>query len=283
MKTMKMKRILILFSVFYAICAAAQGTHSSLTVMTFNIRNGEEKDGTNSWQYRYPASAMMIDEQSPDIIGMQEAFHYQVNYLDEYCKGYNCVGVGAEDGKKGGEENAIFYKSKRIKLMKWGTFWLSETPDKPSLGWDGKVKRTATWALMQDKESKQKFYFVNTHLDHEGVLAKANGLDLIAGRIAEMNSEGLPVVVVGGFNMIPESLELVAFSKVMKSARATAFNADKTTPTYNAWGRSENASILDHVFYKGFSSCISFEVVTKPYMERKFISDHYPVKATFVL
>ncbi len=277
-----MKRIIVLISLLCALSAAAQKP-ASITVMSYNIRNGEAKDGTNSWQYRYPTSAMMVDDQSPDIMGVQEAYLYQVQYLDEYCKGYSSVGVGREDGKKEGEHMSIFYNTKRIKLIKWGTFWLSDTPDKPTLGWDAACKRTATWALMQDKASKQKFYVVNTHLDHVGVEARKKGLELIASKIEEINSGDLPIVVIGDFNMTPDAPELSDFGKVMKSARATAFSSDRTTPTYNAWGKSENSSIIDHIYYKGFSSCTVFEVVTKPYADRKFISDHYPVKATLIL
>ena len=123
--------------------AANAGSPDEITVISYNIRNGEANDGTNSWQYRYPTSAMMIMDQKPDIFGIQEAYDYQVAYLKEYCEGYKCVGVGREDGKHDGEHMSIFYNSKTVKLLKWGTYWLSETPDKPSLGWDAACRRTA--------------------------------------------------------------------------------------------------------------------------------------------
>ena len=125
---------------------------TSLKVISYNIRLGTANDGTNSWNLRYPASALMINDQKPDIFGLQEAFDFQKDYLDEACKGYSCVGVGRDDGKAKGEQMAIFYNTKRIKLRKWGTFWLSETPDTPSKGWDAACFRTATWALLKDKK-----------------------------------------------------------------------------------------------------------------------------------
>ena len=39
-----------------------------LKVISYNIRMGEADDGTNSWKYRYPASAMMIEDQKPEDI-----------------------------------------------------------------------------------------------------------------------------------------------------------------------------------------------------------------------
>ena len=135
-----------------------KGGSSQITVMSYNIRYGTAKDGTNSWEFRYPASAMMLDDQKPDVVGLQEALSFQVNYLKEYPGYYKGVGVGREDGKKEGEQMAILYNKKTIKLLKWGTFWLSETPDEPSVGWDASQKRSATWALLKDKESGKKFY-----------------------------------------------------------------------------------------------------------------------------
>lgn len=186
-------------------------------MISYNIRVGKANDGTNSWQYRYPASAMMIMDQKPDIFGLQEALDFQFKYLEEYCPGYKGIGVGREDGRKEGEIMAIFYNKKTIKLIKWGTFWLSETPEKPSKGWDAACFRSATWALMKDKASGRKFYYVNTHLDHVGWEARKNGLKLIVDRIAEINPENYPMILTGDFNMRIERPEFDDLKKVMRT------------------------------------------------------------------
>jgi len=278
-----MKRILTLLFLCIPLLGTAKKPDgpATLSVISYNIRNGEAKDGTNSWEFRYPASAMMIDDQKPDIWGVQEAYEYQVKYLSEYCAGYKCVGVGREDGKKEGEYMAIFYNSKKIKLGKWGTFWLSETPDEPSMGWDAACKRTATWALMTHKDSGKRFYYVNTHLDHVGKEARQKGLELIVSRIASINSEGLPVVITGDFNMSQDDPCMEGLNKVMKSCRSTAVKTDMSG-TFNDWGKAKEPSAIDHVYYSGFSSCMEFEVVKKPYYDRKYISDHFPVKALLI-
>ena len=185
-----MKRIsLILLAALMVFPASMSAQKKNKTadvkVISYNIRNGEAKDGTNSWEYRYPASAMMIDDQKPDIFGLQEAYDYQVKYLEEYCAGYKSVGVGRDDGKSKGEFMSIFYNKKTTKLLKWGTFWLSETPDVPSMGWDAACFRTATWALLKDKASGKKYFYVNTHLDHVGWQARKNGMKLIVRRHEE--------------------------------------------------------------------------------------------------
>lgn len=256
--------------------SASADEPAGVTVISYNIRMGAGKDGTNSWEYRYPASAMMIQDQDPDIFGVQEAFDYQVKYLDEFCRGYKNVGVGREDGKHKGEHMSIFYKKKNIKLLKWGTYWLSETPDVPSKGWDAVCMRTATWTLLKDKRSGQKFYYVNTHLDHVGIEARKKGLELIVNNIKAMNREGYPMILTGDFNTVPDDPILDELDSMMTSARKIAVKTDNGD-TYNGWGKGEG--VIDYIYCSGFSTCTEFEVIRKPYMEMAYISDHYPIKA----
>ena len=252
-----------------------------LKVMSYNIRLGSADDGTNSWMYRCPATLEMLKDQAPDVFGVQEAMADQVKFLEEFADGYDCVGVGREDGKKEGEHMSIFWNKKTIKLMKWGTFWLSETPEKPSMGWDAACYRTATWALMKDKRTGKKFYFVNTHLDHVGKQARANGLALIVDRIAEINPEGYPMVLTGDFNVKPDDPCLTGLDARMKSTRKIAAKTDGHH-TYNGWGKASKDSVIDYIYISGFSACPEYQTVTKRYSDRTFISDHYPVTARLI-
>lgn len=262
-----------------SICSAKSSGLSKITVMSYNIRVGDADDGTNSWQFRYPATAMMIEDIRPDVFGVQEAMPYQLLFITENCRDYKYVGVGRDDGKKKGEHMAVFYNKKTVSLLKWGTFWLSETPDEPSFGWDAACRRTATWALMKSKASGQKFYFVDTHLDHKGAEARREGLALILERLSAINRDNLPVVLVGDFNVEISDPAVAVLDGTMKNARKIAAKTD-SCGTYNGWGKS--SEIIDHIFYSGFRSCTEYRTVTTPYAERKFISDHYPVTATLV-
>lgn len=247
-----------------------------LKVMSFNIRMSSANDGTNSWAYRYPAVGEMFLDQKPDIMGLQEALYEQVYFFENNFKDYKYVGVGREDGKKEGEFMAIFWNKKTVSLIDWGTYWLSETPDKPSMGWDAACFRTATWALMKDKKTGRKFYFVNTHLDHVGKEARRNGLKLVMDKIAEMNKEGYPLVLTGDFNVTPDDPALADVDANMKSTRKVAEKTDNTG-TFNNWGKT--SSVIDYIYFTGFSSCPEYNTVTKKYAERKFVSDHYPITA----
>ena len=204
-----------------------------LKVMSLNVRMSSANDGTNSWALRYPAVGDMFKDQKPDIMGVQEALYEQIYFFDNNFKDYKYVGVGREDGKKEGEFMAIFWNKKTVSLLDWGTYWLSETPDKPSMGWDAACFRTATWALMKDKKTGKKFYFVNTHLDHVGKEARRNGLKLVMDKIAAMNKDGLPLVLTGDFNVTPDDPALVDVDANMKSARKVAEKTDNTGTKVN--------------------------------------------------
>lgn len=279
-----MKRFALILAVALTVLPQAASARKmagpdTLSVISFNIRMGEANDGTNSWQYRYPATILMLRDKQPDIFGLQEAFDYQVLLVKENMRDYKCVGVGREDGKHKGEHMSIFYNKKKVSLQKWGTFWLSETPGKPSMGWDAACIRTATWALMKDKRSGHRFYYVNTHLDHVGKEAQKKGLALIVDKIKEMNPEGYPMVLTGDFNVESNDPVLEDLNRIMRSARSSAERTDRLN-SYNGWGKS--SSVIDYIYYSGFSSCPKFETIQKKYGEFPFISDHYPIKAVLV-
>jgi endonuclease/exonuclease/phosphatase family metal-dependent hydrolase len=224
------------------------------------------------------ATKEMLEDQKPDVFGVQEALEYQVRFIEEMC-GYESVGVGREDGKKEGEFMSIFWNKKTVSMVKWGTFWLSETPKKPSKGWDAACYRTATWALMKDKKTGKKFYYVNTHLDHKGKEAQKNGLKLIVDRIAEINPDGYPMVLTGDFNIKPDNANLVELDSKMQSVRKVAEKTDEHD-TFNGWGKRNG--IIDYIYASGFSAYPEYHTVTKRYDNRKFVSDHCPIAATLI-
>ena len=264
----------VLLSAATLLYGCGQAPETSLSVISYNIRMGEADDGGNSWEHRRPATIEMLRDLHPDIFGVQEAFGFQIDYITDNLPEYVSLGVGRDDGGDSGEHMSIFYDSETVSLVDWGTFWLSETPGTPSKGWDAAYPRTATWALME--KDGRRFYYVNTHLDHIGKEAQKNGLALIVDRIADINPEGIPMVLTGDFNVTPEDSVLDELKTRMLSARDSAAETD-TLGSFNGWGESD--SILDYVWYSGFASCGKFETVRKQYGGIPYISDHYPVIA----
>ena len=257
--------------------------YNELSVISFNIRvSGGISDliNPNSWSRRKSATPAMIKDQCPDIFGVQEALSDQLTYVGDNLPNYSYVGVGRDDGKKGGEIMAIFYNTSKIKLLEWGTYWLSETPDKPSIGWKADFKRTMTWAKMQMKLNGMKFFYVNTHLDNHSGTARTEGLKLIVKKIAEMNIDNLPVVLTGDFNVTPDNSILgVLVDAEMLDARTNATKTDNL-PTFNGFGDTNaDPRVIDYIYYRGFSSCPEYETIDQPYENIQYISDHYPIVA----
>ncbi len=277
-----MKRAFLLLAallpVFFSSCAEKQ--EDTLKVMSYNIRYGTAKDGDHIWDNRKEAAAAMVLDQRPAAFGVQEALDFQLEYLQENCPGYAYVGVGREDGEHQGEHMAVFYDTEKLELEDWGTYWLSETPDEPSYGWDAACKRTATWTLLKEKESGRHFYFVNTHLDHKGAEARQKGLALVVERIGGMNPEGYPMILMGDFNVYPDDPCLDELRTMMLDAWEQASEVEDGS-TWHGWGEVLDKPHIDYIFYKGFPSCKSMKRVTQPYLGVEYVSDHFPVTAVF--
>ena len=63
-------------------------------------------------------------------ISLQEAPYQQI-YIENGLPGFGWFGVGATTAIKPGIY-PIFYNKSKFKLLEHDTFWLSETPEKPS-------------------------------------------------------------------------------------------------------------------------------------------------------
>ena len=266
----------LLFAGLASDASAKKPVADEVKVISFNIRLINSKDGPNEWKYRAEASPAMIKDYAPDIFGVQEAVKEQLDYMQKALPKYGCVGVGREDGVSKGEHMSIFYNTKTVELLDWGTYWLSETPEEPSKGWDAACKRTATWSRLRMKDSGKEFFYVNTHLDHRGKEAQQKGLDLIVKRIAAMNPDGLPMILTGDFNVEPKNPVLTDLNAKMLSAKTAAEKTDRRA-TFNGWG--ERALVIDYIYYSGFSACSEYETIVRQYEGVPYISDHYPIVA----
>ena len=175
---------------------------------------------------------------------------------------------------------AIFYRTEAVELLDKGTFWLSQTPDVPSKGWDAGYNRTCAWAQFKQKESGELFYFFNTHLDNSGAAARTESIKLILAKMKEINTDDFPVFLTADFNSETTESCFGPLYKAMKDARATAIYSD-SEPTYNGY-KPTGTRKLDHIFYSGGCVASIFETLKEDYGV-PYISDHYPVRATFVL
>ncbi|MEM8889234.1 MAG: endonuclease/exonuclease/phosphatase family protein, partial [Bacteroidota bacterium] len=140
--------------------------------MTYNLRYDNPNDGENRWDLRKEFLRDQLKFFEPDVMGIQEGLKHQLDYLDGELSAYSYIGVGRDDGKEKGEYTAIFYKADKLSLIRQSTFWLSESPDEISVGWDAALERICTYALFEEKAGGAKFYVFNTHFDHRGEKAR---------------------------------------------------------------------------------------------------------------
>ena len=191
------------FSLLLILLSTAQ-LSAQMLVGSYNIRYKNSGDSVkgNVWDKRCQVICDQVNFMSPDIFGAQEVLNGQLNDLLAGLDGYDYIGVGRDDGKTAGEYAAIFYKTDRLRLLDQGNFWLSETPDRPGLGWDAACVRICTWGRFagQTATNDESFCFFNLHMDHVGVTARREGAKLIVRKIREI-AQGAPVIVTGDFNV----------------------------------------------------------------------------------
>jgi endonuclease/exonuclease/phosphatase family metal-dependent hydrolase len=251
-----------------------------LNVMTFNIRNDNPGDGLNNWQYRKDVAADAIKACDVDLLGTQEVLHNQLNDLKERLPQYTAIGAGRADGKEGGEYGAIFYKKNKFREEQSGNFWLSETPEiAGSKGWDGACERIATWAILKEKNTGKRLFFINTHLDHVGTVARREGVKLLLER-AKTLSEGLPIIITGDFNASPESevIRQVLADGAFFDTRLLAPTLPEMNGTYHGFGEvpPQKQKIIDYIFITGNVDVNKYAPVTEK-RENIFLSDHIPI------
>ena len=143
--------------------------NGSFTTASYNLRyaNAEDSAAGNGWGKRYPVMAKLIQYHSFDIFGTQEGYIRQLEDMKAALPGYEYIGVGRNDGKEAGEHSAIFYRTDKFDLIKKGDFWLSETPDTASIGWDAVLPRICSWGHFKCKDTGFEFLFFNLHMDRK--------------------------------------------------------------------------------------------------------------------
>jgi endonuclease/exonuclease/phosphatase family metal-dependent hydrolase len=248
---------------------------------------------------------------SPDIFGAQEVLHTQLLDMLARLDGYNYIGVARDDGKTQGEYAAIFYKADRMRLLDHGDFWLSETPDKPGLGWDAACVRICTWGRFtrMNATDDEAFYFFNLHMDHVGVVARREAAKLIVRKINEI-AHHQPVIVTGDFNVDQndEIYRIFIDSGLLKDSYVESRLRFAENGTFNSFDTGlYTESRIDHIFVSPAVNVDSYGILTNSYWThdagatdsvkghdapqeisfshytRRQPSDHYPVFVRLVL
>lgn len=250
-----------------------------LHIMSYNLRVDFGGDGENNWEFRRDFLAGQIGFYAPDFIGTQEGKYHQLEFIRTALPEYNYIGLSRDNSKTEGEFSAIFYKRGKFKLLSNTTFWLSETPNEKSKGWDAALERICTYGLFEEIKTGKQFYVFNTHLDHMGELARTNSAKLIVEKIKFVNTKNLPVIFTGDFNSEPNS---AAYQTIVASMDDSK-NISKTKPfgptgTFNGFKFHEPVTLLiDYIFVSKGNIDVLKSAVLSDSKDCKYPSDHLPV------
>ncbi|WP_298246316.1 endonuclease/exonuclease/phosphatase family protein [uncultured Christiangramia sp.] len=266
-----------ILSSFLVILISAFCSAQEVSVMSYNIKYANENDGENSWSKRKDFITDQIQFYEPQILGLQEAVKIQIEHFLVEVDGYQSIGVAREDGHNKGEFTAILYKTEDFEVEESSTFWLSATPEEVSTGWDAALPRICTYALFRSKDSGKKFWVFNTHFDHIGKNARTKSAELILKKIAELNTNQLPVFLMGDLNLEPDAEGVINILKQLQDSWEIAQKTLGPEGTFNGFQFDKPVDRrIDYIFVNDQISVNKYAVLTDS-NDLKYPSDHFPI------
>lgn len=254
-----------------------------ILAMTYNIRLDTQSDGANAWAYRREHLIGQIQLLRPTVLGMQEVLPNQRADLETALPNFAFVGGGRDDGALQGEASPIAVDRSRLRILSAGTFWLSPTPQIPSLGWDAAFRRVATWARVKRNVDGARLLLINTHWDHVGKVARVESGKQLASWIKANRKSDETVIVLGDFNTDAKdpAVANMALSADLTST-VTASNLGLAAPSQSSFNNYDPfpvpGNIIDHIFVsKGMT--VARAMVLAMHDNGRVASDHFPVAA----
>lgn len=266
----QLKSLFPLLLVALAFCCCHRQPHATtFTVASYNLRNANGGDSArgDGWGRRYPVIARLVRFHGFDIFGTQECFRHQLANLKDSLPGYDYIGAGRDDGRQAGEHSAIFYRTDLFALVEHGDFWLSQTPDTPSIGWDAVLPRICSWGHFRHRDTGFEFLFFNLHMDHVGKQARVESAYLVQQKMEELG-KGLPAILTGDFNVDQTHSSYDAF--VSKGVLCDAYEVCglRYAPngTFNSFETDNfTTSRIDHIFLSPLFRVLKYGVLTDTY------------------
>lgn len=251
----------------------------AIRVMSFNIRYGDL--GTLTAEDRYDDVEAVIEKGKPDSIGLQEATPEWMDYLKANLEDYAYVGVGRDDGVNTGEYAAIFYLKDKYTATDSGTFWLSDTPDTPSMGWGADCYRICTWVVLENKETKETYVHMNSHFDFANDDVKYNSSEMINAKAKEFST--LPVVFTADMNFTENSVYYEKFISegVFRNTKTVAEDTMDYLTYHDRMPLTHKDSVLDYILINDKFDADVYRVVTAD--NGHYVSDHFPIYADITI
>ena len=241
-----------------------------LDIISFNIRCCDDKNG-NSIEERAPRLNKIISQYEPDLIGLQEYRPGWEEHIDKYFGDkYEIFAKYRAESEK--EASPMLWRKDKFECIKTGYFWLSDTPDVESKGWDERFDcfRMCVYALLKEKQSGKMFVFMNTHFGF-GDNGQIKSVKLIDEYFERFSS--YPTFIVGDFNMTPDDAAYTVMSEKFTDVNSVTNNDLRTT--YHGYNpESIKNQHIDYCFINKNVKPVSQKIIDDT-VDGMFPSDHY--------
>ncbi len=250
---------------------------------TYNIRYRAKADVEtgNAWEIRKKPLADLILKSGFDIVATQEGDSTQLQELKMLLPDFEYVGH-PYGGKNHNLHNcATYYRKSLFEVMDQGVFWFSETPDVPSIGWDATDRRICYWTKFRAKDTGDEFFMFNVHFYWRLQEARAASGPLLVNKIKEI-AGGVPTVVLGDFNSLPETEQIRNIKTVLKDAYEKTISPPQgITNTAFSGGvfQGNPKARIDYIFVSPHFTVSDYKVHSDTYADDRYPSDHLPVSA----
>lgn len=271
-----MKQLWMWFILIVPVCLCGQ--HN---LMTYNIRLGSVDDGPNHWDIRKSHLLALLDYYDAGIIGLQEAQLFQLEYITKGMKGHVYTGKPRTNDVNA-EYSCILYDTLLYTATDAATIWLSPTPEVQSTGWDAALPRIASYAFFEHKQTKDRFWVINTHLDHKGEVARYESAKILTALAQKLFSQKpFPVFLMGDFNARPEENTIEHIKTLFADGREFCISPAYGGPdTWNGFDFDKvPEGRIDYIFiYDARARMRIYKHRTiMDHYNHKYPSDHFPV------
>ena len=236
-------------------------------IISFNIRCCDDPNG-NSIQERAPRLAKITSAYDADLIGFQEYTEKWEEPIASLYPEYEMFSKYRSEIEK--EAAPILWKRGKFECLKTGYFWLSDTPEVESRGWDALYNcfRMCEYVILKHIESGKVFTYMNTHYGF-GDKGQIDSSKLIYD-YSQRISQG-PIILTGDFNMRPTSAGYAEMIKNFTDVNGVTVNDRRTT--YHGYGKTDDEHI-DYCFIKDGVTPISLKLIDE-LVDGTYPTDHY--------
>lgn len=254
-----------------------------------------QAEGEEPWSIRktHVASSILFNTfNTSSLVLLQEVLHDQLadilNLLNENTPGDEWIycGVGRDDGGVKGEYAPIIFRKSQFQVVLNRTFWLSETPDIPSKGWDAASIRIVNVSLLIHRQTERLAYVLNTHLDDQGKAAREEGAKLINSIIDNLEGHDI-LILAGDLNSEPDQEAYPILTKKLRDASKIVATSNLmkygNRHTFTGFQSGEKKKTIDYIFVYSDTSVTSYGVLANIFDDGIYASDHRPVVANIVV